>query len=116
MAAGDGKSPGAGDDESPAPRTPDLRLGSHDEMGVNISRDFRGTGGNARGHGANFSKLNFSSRGLPREEIAEEEPAPAKPATSATVPTPAPSSPATPPDVPDTGGVVSWLTGLFTRR
>ncbi|MDQ2930614.1 MAG: hypothetical protein M3Y05_07350 [Gemmatimonadota bacterium] len=116
MAAGDGKSPGAGDDESPAPRKPDLRVGSHDDMGVNISRDFRGTGGNARGHGASFSKLNFSSRGLPREEIAEEEPALAKPVASLPVPPPAPSSPATPPDAPDKGGVVSRLTGLFTRR
>ncbi|MEP7086118.1 MAG: hypothetical protein ABI884_02190 [Gemmatimonadota bacterium] len=116
MAAGDGKSPGAEDDESPAPRTPDLRVGSHDDMGVNISRDLRGTGGNARGHGASFSKMSFSSRGAPREEVVEEDRAPAKPATSAPVSAQAPAAPPAAPAEPEKGTVVSWLTGLLTRR
>ncbi|MBA2685253.1 MAG: hypothetical protein H0U66_12265 [Gemmatimonadaceae bacterium] len=116
MAAGDGKSPGAGDDESTAPRKPDLRVGSHDDMGVNISRDLRGTGGNARGHGATFSKMSFSSRGAPREEVVEEAPAPAKPPSSAPVSAQAPAAPPAAPAEPEKGTVVSWLTGLFTRR
>lgn len=115
MAAGDGKAPGAGDDESPAPQKPDLRVGSHDDMGVNISRDFRGTGGNARGHGANFSKMSFSSRGLPRNELVEEDPAPVTPA-AVTAPAAPPAAPPAASEGSAPGGVVSWLTGLFTRR
>ncbi|MEO7038573.1 MAG: hypothetical protein ABI446_01175 [Gemmatimonadaceae bacterium] len=116
MAAGDEKPSDEGVEQSPASRTPDLRVGSHADMGVNVSRDLRNTGGNARGHGANFSKLSFSSRGLPREEVAEKDPAPVRPVASAPVPSPVPTAPPTPPDASDKDGVVSWLTGLFTRR
>lgn len=115
MAASDGTSPKDGDDASPAQRKPDLRVGSHDDMGVDISRDFRGTGGNARGHGANFSKMSFSSRGLPRDALVEEDPAPVTPA-AVTAPAAPPAAPPAASEGSTPGGVVSWLTGLFTRR
>jgi hypothetical protein len=116
VAAGSGKSPDEGDDAPPAPQKPDLRVGSHDDMGVRVSRDLRGTGGNARGHGATFSKMSFSSRGLPRDEVAETEPAPPRPVASAPAPSQAPPAPPVRPAEPDKGDVLSWLTGLFTRR
>lgn len=120
MADGDKKPPEKSDDESPAPGKPDERVSSHDDMGVRVSRDLRATGPTARGYNSNMSKLNFSSRGLPRDEIAEEEPVLVKPA--AAVPVHAPAASAAPvaapaaPAAPAPGGVLSWLAELFTHR
>ena len=117
MAAGDKKPPEESDEESPAPMKPDVRVGSHEDMGVHVSRDLRATGPTARGYGSNMSKLNFSSRGMPREEVVDEEdPAPPKSAAAAPVQPPAPADPSPSPAGPESEGVLNWLTGLFTRR
>jgi hypothetical protein len=109
MAAGDKKAPDEGDDASPAPRKPDVRVSSHDDMGVRVSRDLNASGPVARGYSSNMSKLNFSSRGVPREEVVnDEDPAPATP--------PAPVVPPATPDALADGGALSWLAGLFKRR
>jgi hypothetical protein len=52
-----------------------------------------------------MSKLNFSARALPRDEIAAEDPAPVPPAATPD---------ASPAPLPE--GALSWLTGLFSRR
>ncbi|MBK5189253.1 MAG: hypothetical protein JJD97_13495, partial [Gemmatimonadaceae bacterium] len=83
MAAGDKNPSGESDEESPAPRKPDVRVSSHDDMGVHVSRDLRAQGPTARGWNTNMSKLNFSARALPRDEIAAEEPAAVQPAAGA---------------------------------
>jgi hypothetical protein len=62
------------------------------------------------------SKLNFSSRGLPRDEIAEEDPAPPKPAASTAAAAPASAAPSATPVTPEPSTALSWLTGLFSRR
>ena len=113
MAAGDKKPPEESDEESPAPRKPDVQVSSHEDMGVHVSRDLRETGPTARGYNSKMSKLNFSARALPRDEIAAEDPAPVPPAAAAPVqPDATPdASPAPPPE-----GALSWLTGLFSRR
>jgi len=117
MAAGDKKTPDESDDESPAPRKPDVRVSSHDDMGVRVSRDLNASGPVARGYNSNMSKLNFSSRGMPREEaVNDEDPAPAKPVAAAPVRPPAPAAPPATPEAPAEGGALSWLTGLFKRR
>ena len=86
-------------------------------MGVRVSRDLNASGPVARGYNSNMSKLNFSSRGKPRDEVLEnEDPAPAKPVAAAPVKPPAPAAPPATPGSPAEGGVISWLTGLFTRR
>ena len=86
-------------------------------MGVHVSRDLNANGPVARGYNANMSKLNFSSRGIPRDEVAhDEDPAPAKPSAAAPVQHPAPAVPSPSPAAPGSEGVMSWLTGLFTRR
>jgi hypothetical protein len=117
MAAGDGKPPEKIDEESPAPAKPDVRVSSHEDMGVNVSRDLRAQGPSARGWNSNMSKLNFSARALPRDESTAEEPAPA-PAAAAPVETPAPAeSPSAASATPaDSSGPLSWLTGLFSSR
>ena len=117
MAAGDEKPPEESDEESPAPKKPDVRVGSHEDMGVHISRDLRATGPTARGYGSNMSKLNFSSRGIPHDNVADvAAPAPAKPAAVAPAQSPAPVDPPPSPAAPESDGALSWLTGLFTRR
>jgi hypothetical protein len=103
MAAGDEKPPEGSDTKSPAPSKPDVRVGSHDDMGVHVSRDLRAQGPSARGFGSNMSKLNFSARALPRDESTAAEPASG----------PAAAEPDTP---PDPASPLSWLTGLFSRR
>ena len=86
-------------------------------MGVRISRDLNASGPVARGYNSNMSKLNFSSRGKPREEhIDDEDPAPAKPVAAAPVQPSVPAAPPSSPAAPESEGVMSWLTGLFTRR
>jgi hypothetical protein len=108
VAAGDEKPPEESDEESPAAKRPDVRVGSHDDMGVHISRDLRATGPTARGFGSNMSKLSFSSRGIPHGDVVDDAaPAPTKPATVDPPPSPA---------APESDGALSWLTGLFSRR
>ena len=116
MAAGDEQPPDESDKQSPAPKTPDVRVGSHDDMGVHISRDLSGSGPTARGYNSKMSKLNFSARALPRDETASEEPAPTKPSESALVQPSSTGAPSAAPDAPDANGPLSWLTGLFSRR
>jgi hypothetical protein len=117
MAAGDKKAPDESDDASPAPRTPDVRVSAHDDMGVRVSRDLNASGPVARGYNSNMSKLNFSSRGVPREEVVDnEDAAPVRPVAAAPVKPPAPVAPPAAPAEPASGGALSWLTGLFTRR
>jgi hypothetical protein len=117
VATGDEKTPDASDDESPAPRKPDVRVSSRDDMGVRVTRDLGASGPVARGYNAKMSKLNFSSRGMPRDEVVDDEdPAPAKPVAAAPVQSPAPAAPAAAPADEESGGALSWLTGLFKRR
>lgn len=107
MADGDAKRAGESKDEVSAPK-PVKPASAHFDMGVHISRDLNATGPTARGYNANMSKLNFSSRGIPREgAVDDHDPAPARPAAAAP-----PAAPAE----PVSGGALSWLTGLFTRR
>ncbi|HMI57178.1 MAG TPA: hypothetical protein VK511_03970 [Gemmatimonadaceae bacterium] len=120
MAAGDKKPPEKSDDESPAPKKPEVKVSSHDDMGVRVSRDLNASGPVARGYNSNMSKLNFSARAIPRAEGPDGDPALARPVVAPQVPAPeppaAPAASPTDPATPDDGGVVSWLTGLFTRR
>jgi hypothetical protein len=117
MAAGDNEPPAKSDDESPTLPKTDVRVTSHDDMGVHVSRDLRAEGPSARGWSSNMSKLNFSARALPRDESAAGEAAPT-PAAAAPVEasTSGESSPATPVTSADPVGPLSWLTGLFSRR
>ena len=116
MADGDAKRAGESKDDVSAPK-PEKPVASHDDMGVHVSRDLNANGPVARGYNANMSKLNFSSRGIPRDAIVhDEDPAPAKPSAAAPVPQPAPVDPSPSPATPESEGVMSWLTGLFTRR
>ena len=108
MADGDAKRAGESKDDLSLPK-PEKPATSHVDMGVHISRDLNASGPVARGYNANMSKLNFSSRGIPRDEVAhDEDPAP--------VQQPAPADPSPSPAAPESEGVMSWLTGLFTRR
>jgi hypothetical protein len=116
MASGDKKPSGESDDPSPAPNKPDVRVSSHEDMGVHVSRDLRATGNSARGHNSNMSKLSFSSRGLSRDEGTDDEPTPPKPVASAPVQPPAAASSTAEPATPEPSTALSWLTGLFSRR
>ena len=116
MATGREKPPGESDDESPAPPKPDVRVTSHDDLGVHVSRDLRAQGPSARGWNSNMSKLNFSARALPREESAAEESAPIPAAAPVEAPPSDESSSAAPVTPADPDGPLSWLTGLFSRR
>ena len=119
MADGDAKRAGESKDD-PSVQKPARPASSHDDMGVQVSRDLNGSGPVARGYGAGMSKLNFSARAIPRAEGPDGDPALVRPVVAAEVPAPvAPAAPANPPAEPassEGGGVVSWLTGLFTRR
>jgi len=112
MAAGDKKPGDEGDEESPAAPKPDVRVSSHEDMGVHVSRDLRAQGPSARGWSSNMSKLNFSARALPRDEIVEDDAAPA-----AAVPTPPAVGAGPTPETaePDSSGIFSKLAGLFRR-
>ena len=116
MAAGDKKQAGESKDELRA-RNPDVPVTSHDDMGVRVSRDLNASGPVARGYNANMSKLNFSSRGMPREEVVDDvDPSPARPAATLPVQPPAPAAPPAASADAESGGGLSWLTGLFKRR
>jgi hypothetical protein len=118
MADGDAKRAGESKDDMSVPK-PDKPVSSHDDMGVHVSRDLNANGPVARGYNANMSKLSFSARAIPRAGGADGDPALARPVVAAEKPVPespvVPASPPAEPASPD-GGVVSWLTGLFTRR
>lgn len=111
MAAGDTKPSEEGDEKSPSAPKPDVRVSSHDDMGVHISRDLRAQGPSARGWNSNMSKLNFSARALPRDEIVEDDPAPA------TAPAAPVGNASTPPESaePAASGLFSKLAELFRR-
>ena len=112
MAAGDEKPGEESDEKSPAPPKPDVRVSSHEDMGVNVSRDLRAQGPSARGWSSNMSKLNFSARALPRDEMVEDDPAPA-----AAVPTPPVVAAGTTAETaePASSGIISKLAGFFRR-
>jgi hypothetical protein len=115
MADGDAKRAGESKDDVSKPK-PDKPVTSHEDMGVRISRDLNAGGSVARGYSSNMSKMNFSSRGMPREEVVDDQdPAPAKPVAAAPVAPPAPAAPPATPGEP-ADGALSWLTGLFKRR
>jgi len=111
MTAGDKKPGEEGDERSPSAPKPDVRVSSHEDMGVHVSRDLRAQGPSARGWNSNMSKLNFSARALPRDEGADEDPAPA------TAPAPPAANASTPPESaePAASGLFSKLAELFRR-
>jgi hypothetical protein len=116
MADGDAKRAGESKDELKKGKS-DVGVSSHDDMGVRVSRDLNAGGSVARGYGAGMSKMNFSSRGMPREEVVDDQdPAPAKPAAAAPVQLPASAAPPATPSEPASEGALSWLTGLFKGR
>src|SRR5690242_8827617 len=55
-------------DGSALPKKPDLRVSSHQDLGVNVSRDLNAGGWLARGDRSNMSKLRFSVQAKPRDE------------------------------------------------
>jgi septal ring-binding cell division protein DamX len=116
MAEGDGKRAGETKDDLKKAKS-EVGVSSHDDMGVRVTRDLNAGGSVARGYSSSMSKMNFSSRGMPREEVADDEDqAPAKPVAAAPVQTPAPAATPASPAEPASGGALSWLTGLFKRR
>lgn len=114
-------------DGSVPPKKPDLRVSSHQDLGVNVSRDLNAGGWLARGDRSNMSKLRFSVQAKPRDEpdpelLALRDPpapkrAPADPVPAAPPPTDAapPSAdaatPAPPADTPE--GLLGRLGRLF---
>jgi hypothetical protein len=112
MATGDKKPDEEGVEKSPAPPKPDVRVSSHEDLGVHVSRDLRAQGPSARGWNSNMSKLNFSARALPRDEIVEDDPAPA-----AAVPPPPVVAVSTTSETaePASSSIISKLAGFFRR-
>ena len=114
-------------DGSVSPKKPDLRVSSHQDLGVNVSRDLNAGGWLARGDRSNMSKLRFSVQAKPRDEPDPEllalrdppapkrapaDPTPAAPATDAAPPSAdAAPTPAPPADKPD--GLLGRLGRLF---
>lgn len=94
---------------------PDIRVSTHRDLGVDISRDLTESGRLARGDRSNMSRLSFSARGRPRDEadpelLALREPAPplaASPAPSEAIVDPAPKPPAAP------DGILARVRHLF---
>ena len=115
--------------DAPAPpKKPDLRVSSHQDLGVNVSRDLNAGGWLARGDRSNMSKLRFSVQATPRDEpdpelLALRDPptpkreprdqAPAAPDAAAAPPAPPvpPASPETTAEKPD--GLLGRLGRLF---
>src|SRR5688572_27994863 len=55
--------------QAPEPtKKPDLRVSSHQDLGVNVSRELNAGGRLARGDRSNMSKLRFSVQAKPRDE------------------------------------------------
>ena len=114
---------------SPSSKKNDLRVSSHQDLGVTVSRDLNAGGWLARGDRSNMSKLSFSARAKPRDEPDPElqalrdptpprdrsrEPAPpqpAAPAPPAASASPEPSAPPAPDDKSD--GLLGRLGRLF---
>jgi hypothetical protein len=113
-----------------AAKKPDLRVSSHQDLGVNVSRDLNASGWLARGDRSNMSKLRFSVQAKPRDEPDPElqalrEPkaprersrdasppaAPSTPAPPAASAAPDPTAP--PPPEDRAGGVLGRLGRLF---
>jgi hypothetical protein len=116
MAEGDAKKAGENKDELKKGKS-DVGVSSHEDMGVRVTRDLNAGGSVARGYSSGMSKMNFSSRGMPREEVVDDEdPAPAKPIAAAPVQMPSPASPPATPAEPANDGALAWLTGLFKSR
>ena len=89
-------------DGSESPKKPDLRVSSHQDLGVNVSRDLNAGGWLARGDRSNMSKLRFSVQAKPRDEpdpellALRDPPAPKRAPADPAPPAPAaPSGPAT---------------------
>ena len=111
-------------DGSVSPKKPDLRVSSHQDLGVNVSRDLNAGGWLARGGRSNMSKLRFSVQAKPRDEPDPElqalrspgpppnAPAPSPPSASST---PAPNADASTAPKPDEkpDGMLSRLGRLF---
>ena len=113
--------------EAPAPPPkPDLRVSSHLDLGVNVSRNLNAGGWLARGDRSNMSKLRFSVQAKPRDEpdpelqALREAKAPgdrardaATPESSAAAP-PESASPEAAPDAPS-GANTPGLLGRLGR-
>jgi len=103
-------------DESASPKKPDLRVSSHQDLGVNVSRDLNAGGWLARGDRSNMSKLRFSVQAKPRDEPDPEllalrdppapkrtpaDPVPPAPAATDAAPPSAGAPPAPPAEKPE---------------
>jgi hypothetical protein len=96
----------SGATQAPEPaKEPDLRVSSHQDLGVNVSRDLDAGGWLARGDRSNMSKLRFSVQAKPRDEpdpelqALREPTAPrdrAREAVAPSDPSPEPGAPAAP--------------------
>jgi hypothetical protein len=115
-------------DGSVSPKKPDLRVSSHQDLGVNVSRDLNAGGWLARGDRSNMSKLRFSVQAKPRDEPDPElqalrdppapkrapvDPAPTAPPTIDAAPpsADAAATPAPPVEKPD--GLLGRIGRLF---
>jgi hypothetical protein len=110
---------------SDATKAPDLRTSTHQDLGVNVSRDLTEGGWLARGDRSNMSKLSFNVRAKPRdwqdpELAALKAPTVESSRSAASAPAPAVAaspSPAEPPATPETtaegDGILSRLGKLF---
>ena len=102
-------------DGSASPKKPDLRVSSHQDLGVNVSRDLNAGGWLARGDRSNMSKLRFSVQAKPRDEpdpelLALRDP----PAPKRTLVDPAPSAQATTDAAPRSNTVFTTLCAIAT--
>ena len=110
-------------DGSASPKKPDLRVSSHQDLGVNVSRDLNAGGWLARGDRSNMSKLRFSVQAKPRDELDPElqalrtpaQPNVLAPPTPTASPAPLPSAEAStaPPPAEKPDGMLSRLGRLF---
>ena len=103
----------------------DIRISSHRDMGVEVTRDLTASGRLARGDSSNMSRLSFSSRGRGRTELDPElqalrnaPPAPAAPPEPAAPPPPPAAPPPPPAPVHDEstkseGGLLGRIGRLF---
>lgn len=84
-------------DEGPEEK-PDLRHTEHEHRDVRVTRDLSGGGHLARGDRTKMSRLNFSARGLPRDDGERDRVFVERDAASAAEPAAeAPPAPPTPP-------------------